>query len=213
MTDPQTNNTPAVEIATLPPPIATIALPEIGEHEGEHSLRTHADRAGDRLEDRDDRRVRVEDQRDRGGGTALEPHVEHGRLHRVDTEAEPERDRALARRRQQRAVHRGEHSQQDEPGDAEADTERDTGGQLLAGDRATEQDRAAEGERAEQREREIAPVGRGLPGFRLVVGRATVGGGHQPSIAPAIMPSTSKPPARRVTRNDIAANHNGQTGL
>ena len=38
-------------------------------------------------------------------------------------------------------------------------------------------------------------------------------GRHQPRIAPMINPNTSRPPARRVTRNDIAANHSGHTGL
>ena len=36
---------------------------------------------------------------------------------------------------------------------------------------------------------------------------------YQPRMAPAINPSTNRPPARRVTRNDAAANHNGHTGF
>src|SRR5438477_12626319 len=36
---------------------------------------------------------------------------------------------------------------------------------------------------------------------------------YQPRIAPMISPSTNRPPARRVTRKDIAANHNGHTGF
>ena len=80
---------------------------------------------------------------------------------------------------------------------AEPDTERHTRGQAVARDDPAEQDRAAERCRTKRGQREITRA-------------ATV---HQPTIAPMIKPTTKRPPARRVTRNDNAANHSGHTGF
>ena len=199
-TEPHTSSTPVVEIATLPPPIATIALPEIDSASATQRARPQPDRAGDGLDQRDappDTRRRSARPRPRCRA--------RGPCRRTSTRPRTRRARARTRRAARPAAGaaggaaRRARPSRMQAGDAEPDAQRDTRRELVTRDGAAEQDRAAERERAEQREREISPVA--AAGCRSRARRAARG--HQPRIAPTIKPEHEEPagPARHEERH------------
>ena len=150
-----TQSMPTGVIATSPPPTATTAPPDIASSSAAIVRGCSRVAPSETLDERDDGRVRVEDERDRGGRAPFEPHVEERRLDRVEEQPERERREALPDGREQRPAHDRERGEQQKPREAEADTERDARRHAVARDGAAEEDRAAEAERSERGEPEV----------------------------------------------------------